>query len=865
MLLRGGEARASSSGGAQKGGGGAELECGGHELRQTAKRGFSLTRSLSFARSRDHQLEAGERVAVAEAHAHLRSSQPRKDAAPSLFRSKSMRMVPSGADGRASSKGAPKATCVCDNAPQTCRSRPHTKAAAGQQQQQQLRATIDYLADAQIRHRRTLSTRRNSLLAFGKEEMGGGGAGGRLALFLRKLFSIRKRQSDTDKQGSPCCARCSQHQDPVQHHHRYHFGANDGHEEWRQARTPAYRTDETLGSFAPHHQRHQGRRPRKHYGGAAAARSPTAPTDSSSSPANSLIEILDCSPAMRDSRRQLRLEESRGGADASGQRARKWQHSELVQQISPVCRRSESSLSQHSTGSCSTIHSTASQQLRRHLDEAYRRHRKCTNQKEKEFIDSINVLRQASRHALDAPSSIRAAPAKTNQRQQATVTSASRAATAPEERPMSSAPQSDKQPSPVGQGSRSPSSFYGGGRQLDASEHSARLVEDHFRPDDLSNKSEAGETAPTGGNGDEDNSASAAHIVQQRQLSPGAPATCYCPCPVTSSPATATSSPLCQLGYCPTNALREPPSTPLQLPPLPPCCLAIQQRLAAPLVLANHGGKGFHLDQQKAQSAALLGGANNGRQQIALQPHNEQPLPSPSADDPFNCPLWRSMVFTYCQQQFMPPLILPPPPSTSTSTTASQSEPAPQLTDQKSVAAAPTNHLFASSTSLNQLHHSQQQQHNTTIDLKIEIGADFLEQQRKRNARQSQRSKLANENCTVKLISEDGPESELDVELADDSLDLSAHGSDGTLCEDASSSSSSSSGIRLSTNQIAKASTATDEHDRRVGPLKGEKKSGHNSRGNDMAPGAPSPLETATGGSSLDDSLARHRRTNMTA
>lgn len=58
-----------------------------------------------------------------------------------------------------------------------------------------------------------------------------------------------------------------------------------------------------------------------------------------------------------------------------------------------------SSGSRNSINSCYTTKSSASQQLRRHLDEASRRHRVCTNQSERDFIDSINILRQASRHA----------------------------------------------------------------------------------------------------------------------------------------------------------------------------------------------------------------------------------------------------------------------------------------------------------------------------------------------------------------------------------------------------------------------------------------------------------------------------------
>lgn len=131
-------------------------------------------------------------------------------------------------------------------------------------------------------------------------------------------------------------------------------------------------------------------------------------SDSSSSSAassrrrnsSSLFEILDCSRAIDEAtRRTLREEQVRpvGASRAT------WRALEANKPASTANypKRSDSSLSHRSDNSCSTQHSTVSQQLRRHLDKACGANRKsCTSQREREFIDSIHVLRQASRHAM---------------------------------------------------------------------------------------------------------------------------------------------------------------------------------------------------------------------------------------------------------------------------------------------------------------------------------------------------------------------------------------------------------------------------------------------------------------------------------
>lgn len=160
----------------------------------------------------------------------------------------------------------------------------------------------------------------------------------RLGLFLRRLFVGNRKVSSTSERDSP--------REPSR-------------------RVSAEPTISSLPRAAP------------------SSRPPSSSSNSSAT--NSLMEILDCSPELPKPHQRRHTDQ----ASASIQQA-DWR----------LIKRSDSSLSHNSLASSSTTKSTASQQLRRHLDEAYRRHRNCTSQRDKEFIDSINILRQASRHAL---------------------------------------------------------------------------------------------------------------------------------------------------------------------------------------------------------------------------------------------------------------------------------------------------------------------------------------------------------------------------------------------------------------------------------------------------------------------------------
>lgn len=205
-------------------------------------------------------------------------------------------------------------------------------------------ATIDYLSSGQVHRRRATSVQARFREA----------SASRLGLFLRRLFAGRRRQPISD-------SRIVETHSSGQALHDSLPRVNDA---WSTCRSTTMEPIAEPSSLSPANR---------------------ASSSSSSSGANSLIEILDCSPELGNSRRQLRHEQ----APAATNRA-SWR---LIQ-------RSDSNLSHNSTASSSTTKSTASQQLRRHLDEAYRRHRTCTSQRDKEFIDSINILRQASRHAL---------------------------------------------------------------------------------------------------------------------------------------------------------------------------------------------------------------------------------------------------------------------------------------------------------------------------------------------------------------------------------------------------------------------------------------------------------------------------------
>lgn len=210
-------------------------------------------------------------------------------------------------------------------------------------------ATIDYLSADHARRRATSvhgRMRESSASRFG--------------LFLRRLFAGRRQQGSQPKQTlDSVLVEPTIRQNSLAATHTSRSRSN-------LARVAPIKPAHELTSLSP-------------------ANRPSS--SSSSSGANSLLEILDCSPEFGDSRRQLRHEPAPTATNRASWR---------------LIKRSDSSLSHNSIASSSTTKSTASQQLRRHLDEAYRRHRTCTSQRDKEFIDSINILRQASRHALQS-------------------------------------------------------------------------------------------------------------------------------------------------------------------------------------------------------------------------------------------------------------------------------------------------------------------------------------------------------------------------------------------------------------------------------------------------------------------------------
>ena len=102
------------------------------------------------------------------------------------------------------------------------------------------------------------------------------------------------------------------------------------------------------------------------------------------------------------------------------------------------------------------------------------------------------------------------------------------------------------------------------------------------------------------------------------------------------------------------------------------------------------------------------------------------------------CPIWRSMIYSYCQQQqqqqqqALPFNVIAPAAAPNLSLSQGQ-EMVPSgcvLSNERLLQSDQSNNNnnnnnSATSFSSTQLSTNQQQQHNTTIDLKIEIGADF--------------------------------------------------------------------------------------------------------------------------------------------
>lgn len=415
-----------------------------------------------------------------------------------------------------------------------------------------------------------------------------------------------------------------------------------------------------------------------------------------------------------------------------------------------LIKRSDSNLSTGSNKSCSTIKSTASQQLQKHLDEAYRRHRTCKSQQEREFIDSINVLRQASRHALQTSrSSSKSRQVKSSTNKNEISCSASSSSSTGNEEQLTclvNEPGDEMQKGsrlqlitehfPQFQSPESPKQT----NENNNNDYNSYLINHHTkgrREFDLSSKeSRVLDDSQLVAASDELRLADDYHCQTQpaHQLVPNDnnPQNGYC-CPCLSSLLSVQPTPtsaqqqtipsnnnnLCQLICCPNSSQSVPINQ-----QLPSCCPPLQR-------LANIS---------EPNRLPLL--SANEQQQLSLV-----------ADLPdLYCPLWRSMVLNYWQQQQHPqasivsgnlatnhiisPLFGLSLHDQQMAAVCSHSgqpnllmtqQPPQALTRESQENLAKQVGLVENYSSTMQKHQvqHQQQQHNTTIDLKIEIAGDF--------------------------------------------------------------------------------------------------------------------------------------------
>lgn len=652
------------------------------EQRRTSRRRFSIGRSLSFRSKKpssvardatDHrwsrQAAAGklrsldrDKFKTAEPDSREKPQNRISANLSSLFRSKSMRVISSGKGERSVGFARP---------PDEFEGRRWQERTASERRQ----ATIDYLATAQP-HKRSFSVRRNSMLAFNS---GNESAGGKIVHFLRRLFNLRRLQPE------PVPTRLA-----VRSIERHVVGPPAGGQSQLAAAGVCQAQAPQAARLAPKTQ------------------VSAPPSSISSSGSSSLIEILDCSPAVNSSKRTLRSEE----------RARSLSRATWRQ-----VKRPDSSLSQDSEASSSTTKSTVSQQLRRHLDEAYKRHRNCTNAREKEFIDSINVLRQASRHALiQSPrsssktrQSARTSAGKSNAEDTSSSLPTSCGSTTcgtSDRRTQEQSLQTFANDEPSSPSSKPDQAGLGRDfvalswaldeRQANHYQHQLDLIQTDRK---RCHEAELGQTQ-TGALLDCENSS-------LERL-----AGCACALDPLRRPTELESCCLC-------NSYLRAPVPPARLCPLAHCP-------ASPLI-----------------GLCPLGGPQEPSLQLPIEAGAASPVD-------FCCPLWRSMVYNYCQQPLYGGASNPIPAAASL-----QQQQQPPAVHQLQVAAKEGRQTvqigadqlsrrlenFAASTQ-----QQQQQQHNTTIDLKIEIGgAGHF------NAEQSQ---PGNGRCRL-------------VQLPDDSLDES--------------------------------------------------------------------------------------------
>lgn len=378
------------------------------ENKPVRKRGFSLGRSFSFRNKKiptleveqnDHQqLQRSEKTSddhqwsaamqqndIKQNEFSVKETAKRSQNLPSLFRSKSMRLIPTSRISnqvKIRQQQQQKSNLDDESAYQLRTSK------TTQDYTPQRQATIDYLAGAQ--HKRSFSIRRNSLLNFNPKDSNES-SGGKIVLFLRKLFSIKR-------------SRQQQHEDEnYMQSNITRASCRTSSVEGRRATNNGYKLEDNLYS----RNRFSSRRSNEKVSSQTQTQdntnhmiiAETLRSSNSSSASSSLIEILDCSKIAKNSKRPFKEAPASNLIELNNNKQRATTCWTSLHRP-PTIRRSDSSLSHNSEASCSTTKSTVSQQLRRHLDEAYKRHRNCSSQQEREFIDSINVLRQASRHAL---------------------------------------------------------------------------------------------------------------------------------------------------------------------------------------------------------------------------------------------------------------------------------------------------------------------------------------------------------------------------------------------------------------------------------------------------------------------------------
>lgn len=402
--------------------------------KSASKRGFSLGRSFSFrnkkmisafngAENDQQQLQRSgktplDKWATTTATNNIQQNDNNKNEGfvrekrgqnlSSLFRSKSMRIIPTSRSKtlKMNLQHHPRGAFNDDIYQTRTRVTQDYPSSKGQ-------ATIDYLAGAQ--HGRSFSIRRNSLLTFNTKDTNES-SGGKIVLFLRKLFNIkRSRQQQhevVNNNASNIRQSTNVRRGLVKNCSRTNNGYKNGDNIDTSTinRSGTRRNNEKVSSQTQTYNSNM-------------IINETSRSSNSSSASSSLIEILDCSKIADDSRRPFKEAPASNLIESSNKQKATTCWTSLRRPS--TIRRSDSSLSHNSEASCSTTKSTVSQQLRRHLDEAYKRHRNCNSQQEREFIDSINVLRQASRHALPPKSSSSRSSSKNHHQTSKSTTSSS--------------------------------------------------------------------------------------------------------------------------------------------------------------------------------------------------------------------------------------------------------------------------------------------------------------------------------------------------------------------------------------------------------------------------------------------------------